>query len=247
MQRILIIGATSSVAGELARLYLAQGDQLYLLARNEQKLAPLLREWGSSVLGSACLDFEELDANAQVIEEAYACCGWFDLIVIAHGYLGDQMKSETHFEEAYRQISVNYLSVVAQLVALTKQFETFPNRSAQVAVISSVAGDRGRPRNYTYGSAKGALTLYLQGLRSRYWGRIHWTTIKLGPVDSPMTVDHEKNVFFTTSPQAAQGIQRAIHRKRAEVYVPWRWSSIMTLVRMLPEPLFQKFSFLSGR
>jgi len=247
MQRILLIGATSAVAGSLARLYRAQGAHFYFLARSEAKLQPLLVEFGSSVVGSECLDFVDYDAGRQAIERAYERSGWFDLVVMAHGYLGDQLKSETDFDESLAQIAVNYCSVVTQLIVLSQKVEQHPERTTQIAVLTSVAGDRGRPRNYTYGSAKGALTLYLQGLRSRFWKRLTITTIKLGPVHSPMTVDHEKNALFVSSEAAARGIQRAILNKRGEVYVPSRWWWIMSVVKHLPEPLFQKFRFLAGR
>jgi decaprenylphospho-beta-D-erythro-pentofuranosid-2-ulose 2-reductase len=114
--------------------------------------------------------------------------------------------------------------------------------------MGSVAGDRGRPRNYTYGAAKGALTLYLQGLRSRlYPVGVAVTTLKLGPVDTPMTVDHAKNPLFTTPERLAPAIVRAIDRRAGEVYLPWYWRPILAVVRNTPEPLFQRLRFLSGR
>ena len=109
-------------------------------------------------------------------------------------------------------------------------------------------GARGRPRNYTYGAAKGALNLYLQGLRSRlYPAGVKVTTLKLGPVDTPMTRTHRKNALFATPARAARDIVRALDRGAGEVYVPWYWRPIMAVVRNTPEPLFQRLGFLSGR
>src|SRR5690606_4280000 len=121
----------------------------------------------------------------------------FDLALLAHGYLGNQLKSEESFSEAMAQISVNFVSAVAWLIPLAQRMEE--RGRGHLTVITSVAGDRGRPRNYTYGASKGALGLYLQGLRSRLYGNVTVTTIKLGPVDTPMTVDHDKNASFITS------------------------------------------------
>jgi decaprenylphospho-beta-D-erythro-pentofuranosid-2-ulose 2-reductase len=121
-------------------------------------------------------------------------------------------------------------------------------RAGQLAVITSVAGDRGRPRNYTYGAAKGALNTYLQGLRTRlYPAGVSVTTLKLGPVDSPMTVDHGKHALFGQPKPVADGIVRAIDARASEAYVPSFWRAIMPIVKHTPERLFQRLAFLSGR
>ena len=247
MQRILLIGATSSVAQSVARLYQRRGASFYLLARDPNKLAPLVTEFGSRVLGSECFDFCAYDETEAAIDRAYAAAGPFDLILIAHGYLGDQAASEQAFDEALRQIAVNYMSVVAQLISLSKHWEAEVSNLPHLVVTCSVAGERGRPRNYTYGSAKGALALYLEGFRSRFWRRATVTTIKLGPVDTPMTVHHEKNFSFVSSEEAAAGIFAAIEKKKSVAYVPARWRPIMAIVRNLPESIFQKLRFLSAR
>ncbi|HEX4354527.1 MAG TPA: SDR family NAD(P)-dependent oxidoreductase, partial [Polyangiales bacterium] len=107
---------------------------------------------------------------------------------------------------------------------------------------------RGRPRNYTYAAAKSALNTYLQGVRSRlYRSGVKVHTIKLGPVDSPMTVDHPKNALFTSPERAARGVVRAIDRGAAEAFVPGFWRVIMPIVRNMPEAIFQRVGALSGR
>jgi short-subunit dehydrogenase len=114
--------------------------------------------------------------------------------------------------------------------------------------MSSVAGERGRPRNFTYGAAKGALNVYLQGLRTRLHGsgvRVH--TFKLGPVDTPMTVDHRKTLVFARARDVAAGILTTVDRGRGEAYLPWFWRPIMAVVRSLPEPALRRIPFLAGR
>lgn len=242
---IVIVGATSSVAADVARIYAERGDKLVLVARNEEKLRDLVDELGSSVVGTRCFDFTEHRKIEGVVQALVERHGAFRLVLIAHGYLGDQLLSERSFDEAYEQIAVNYLSAVAWLVPLANEMEA--KGGGHLAAITSVAGDRGRPRNYTYGSAKGALALYLQGLRSRLYPAIRVTTLKLGPVETPMTVDHQKNASFITSRQAARGIVRALDRRASEVYVPSYWRPILWAVRIMPEALFQRLGFLSGR
>jgi decaprenylphospho-beta-D-erythro-pentofuranosid-2-ulose 2-reductase len=242
---VLILGATSTVAADVARLYRSRGARFYLVARSRDKLAQLSRELGASVIGETCVDFVDTAATLTALRFALDSLGVVDLALLAQGDLGSQVESETDFTEAERQLLVNYVSAVAQLTVLGPFFEA--QGRGTIAVISSVAGERGRPRNYTYGSAKGGLTIYLQGLRSRLWPRVTVTTIKLGPVDTTMTSAHEKNALFVSSEQAARGIVRAIGRRRGEVYVPGFWRFIMLIVRSLPEGIFQRLAFLSAR
>ena len=192
-------------------------------------------------------DLCDLDRAPALVDEAVAALGGrVDVVLIAHGELGDQERSEHDFAEAERILRINLLSVVALIVPVANLLEQ--QRSGALAVITSVAGERGRPRNYTYGAAKGALNLYLQGVRSRlYRAGVQVTTLKLGPVDTPMTATHPKNALFAAPTRVARDIVRAIDRGAGEVYVPWFWWTIMAVVRNAPEPLFQRLRALSGR
>jgi short-subunit dehydrogenase len=132
------------------------------------------------------------------------------------------------------------------LIPLANYFES--ERRGRIGVITSVAAERGRPRNYTYGAAKGALNVYLQGLRTRlYSAGVSVTTIKLGPVDSPMTATHSKHLLFGKPEPVARDIVAAMDRNAAEAYVPSFWRALMPIVKNTPERLFQKIPFLSGR
>lgn len=245
MRRVLIIGATSSIAQGIARLEHQRGSQLYLLARDRDKLEGLSAQLAPSVIGYEALDFDNLEANAPAIEQAFTQMGTIDLVLIAHGLLGNQVKSEEDLNEALRITQTNYLSVMSQLLSVTACLKS--QDSGHIAAISSVAAVRGRPRNYTYGAAKSALSTYLQGVRSRLYPHVHVTNVLLGPVDTPMTRQHEKNSLFLTSDDAARRILRAIDRKKNDVFVPGFFRGIMWLVDSLPEFLFQRFPSISGR
>jgi decaprenylphospho-beta-D-erythro-pentofuranosid-2-ulose 2-reductase len=246
MKRILILGATSAVASEIAAAYAQSGAKLHLVGRNAEKLAAVSARCCGAAVTSERADFDDLNANEAVVARAIAALGGLDIALVAHGELGDQLATEVAFAAAQATFHTNLLSVVSLLVPLANALEQ--QQAGQLAVITSVAGDRGRPRNYTYGAAKGALTLYLQGVRTRlYSAGIGVTTIKLGPVDSPMTVGHDKNALFVQPKVAAKGIIAAIEARAEEAYVPKVWSAIMPVVRNLPEPIIQRLKFLSGR
>jgi decaprenylphospho-beta-D-erythro-pentofuranosid-2-ulose 2-reductase len=246
-EKVVVFGATSAIAQEVAAIYAARGARLFLVGRNPAKLAAVCGRLGGAVVGSRALDLDDASfAPGLVIEAAAALGDGFDVALIAHGQLGDQPQTEADYAAAEAVLTTNFLSAVALLIPIANLLQA--QRRGHVAVLSSVAGERGRPRNYTYGAAKGALTIYLQGLRTRLWRHgvgVH--TIKLGPVDTPMTVGHRKHLLFGRADRVAADVVRAIDSGLGVAYVPWFWGVIMPIVRALPEPVMQRLSFLSGR
>ena len=244
--QVLIFGATSAVAAEVAVLCAERGDRLHLVARNPDKLAEVARRCGASTVTTQCADFAELPHNEQVVRHALDVLGHVDTVLIAHGDLGDQLASERSFADAEQILRVNFTSVVSLLIPLANHLEQA--KGGSIGVITSVAGDRGRPRNYTYGAAKGALNTYLQGLRTRlYASGVSVTTLKLGPVDTPMTREHKKHALFGKPKSVARAILRAMDANVPEAYVPSFWAATMPIVKNTPEWLFQRLPFLSGR
>ncbi|MDB4972903.1 MAG: oxidoreductase, short-chain dehydrogenase/reductase family [Myxococcaceae bacterium] len=245
-QQVAIFGATSAIAADVARLYTKRGAQLYLVARSEDKLERLVAELGSAVVGSAAQDFDRTERAEHCVATAIATLGHIDIAIIAHGVLGDQLESEASVETAEQIARTNYLSAVALIIPLANHFER--RGYGHLAVMSSVAAERGRPRNYTYAAAKSALNTYLEGVRSRLYAKgVKVHILKLGPVDTPMTVDHPKNLLFSRAPEVARQIVRAIDRDVFEAYVPGYWRPVMFAVRHLPEFVFQRVRGLSAR
>lgn len=251
-ERVLIFGATSAIAAEVAVLYARRGARLHLVARNADKLSALAERLRAdpgtahAVVSTERADFAQLADSSALVARALSALGGFDTVLIAHGDLGDQLASERSFDAAEATLLVNFTSVVALLVPLANHLEAA--RSGRLGVITSVAGERGRPRNYTYGAAKGGLNVYLQGLRSRlYRSNVSVTTLELGPVDTPMTRDHEKHPLFGKPAPVARDIVAALDARESRAIIPRAWRIIMPLVKLVPEPLFQKLSFLSGR
>jgi len=246
MARVLVLGATSQVASEVAKIHAARGDRLHLVGRNREKLAAVQAACSATHVTTRAADFDDLDGSEALVDEAIATLGGLDTVLVAHGDLRDQIASEQSFAEAEATLRTNFLSVVALVIPIANYMER--ERSGRIGVIASVAGDRGRPRNYTYGAAKGGLAIYLQGVRTRlYAAGVPVTTIKLGPVDSPMTRDHKKHMLFSKPEAVAKDIVAAMDAGAGEAYVPAVWAAIMGIVRNTPETVFQKLSFLSGR
>ena len=244
MQKILIIGATSAIAEAAARRFAQRGDSLYLLARDGERLDALLADLkirGASATAGARFDANDHERHAAVIEQAAIAMGGLDAVLIAHGTLPDQQACQADAALALREIGTNALSVIGLLTHIANRFEA--QRAGVIAVIGSVAGDRGRQSNYVYGSAKGMLAIFLQGLRNRLQkAGVHVLTIKPGFVDTPMTASFKKGPLWATPDQVAQAIVKAMDRRRDVLYTPFFWWGIMAIIRSVPEAIFKKLS-----
>jgi short-subunit dehydrogenase len=242
MQKILIIGATSAIAEATARRYAMQGARLHLVARDVQRLKSISQDLtvrGAVEVSYDSLDVCELVHHAAVLDVAWDILGEVDVVLIAHGTLPDQTKCEASVEYALEQFAINGTATIALLSALASRLRS----GGSIAVISSVAGDRGRASNYLYGSAKAAVNAYASGLRQRLAKKsINVLTIKPGFVDTPMTRDFKKGALWATPDVVARGIVRAVASRRSVAYLPGFWALIMTIIRAIPEPLFKRMS-----
>lgn len=167
--------------------------------------------------------------------------GQIDLALIAHGVLDDQIAAEANFEVAAASLHTNFTSTVSLITWLANYFQV--QRAGTLAVISSVAGDRGRKSNYVYGAAKGAVNIFLDGVRNRIdRDGVQVLTIKPGFVDTAMTANVPKTALFATPDQVAKGIVSAIEKRKDVAYVPWFWAGIMLIIRLVPGRVFKKLN-----
>ena len=242
MQRLLIFGATSALAEATARLFAEDGSSFLLAGRDGDKLdavAADLRVRGAAQVASAAVDALDFDRHQPVVEEAFAALGGLDTVLIAYGTLPDQKACEQSFDAARRELEINALAVMSLLTHAANRFEH--QGFGIIAVLGSVAGDRGRQSNYVYGTAKGAVSLFMQGLRNRLHPcGVRVLTIKPGFVDTPMTAAFAKGLLWARPQQVAEGIYQAIVKKKDIVYLPCFWSPIMQVIRAMPESIFKR-------
>jgi decaprenylphospho-beta-D-erythro-pentofuranosid-2-ulose 2-reductase len=242
MQKVLIIGATSAIAESVARLYAARSAALFLVGRNAARLDAIaadLRVRGAHQVATCSLDVNDIASHAGMLDSAWAAHGGIDTVLIAHGTLPDQAACDASVDVALREFATNGTSTIALCTALALRLAPGSN----LAVISSVAGDRGRASNYLYGSAKAAVTAFLsgQGQRLRKQG-INILNIKPGFVDTPMTQAFKKGALWASADKVAQGIVRASDRRRAVAYLPGFWWAIMMVIKNIPEFVFRRIS-----
>lgn len=244
MKKILIIGATSSIAEATARLYAADGDRIALVARNQARLDAIasdLRERGADSVACFVMDANDFDRHEGVLAEADEALGGIDFALVAHGTLPDQELCERSADAMRDEFTTNCTSTLSLVTVLANMLE--PRGTGSIGVITSVAGDRGRRSNYVYGAAKGAVGLFLGGLRNRLHGSgVHVLTIKPGFVDTPMTAAFKKGPLWAKPASIARGIRAAQRRKRDVVHLPGFWRMIMLVIRLIPEWIFKRMS-----
>lgn len=245
MKNILIIGANSAIANACARTWAAQQARFFLVGRNADKLAQVandLRARGANDVLTHALDMNDMSAHEAMLDSAFSKLGTLDISLVAHGTLPDQALCQQNVEVALREFSSNGLSVIALLTRLSNRLEQ--QRSGTIAVISSVAGDRGRPSNYLYGTAKAAVSTFCEGLRARLFkAGVHVLTIKPGFVDTPMTQGLPlPKALVATPEQVAKDIANAIEKKKNSIYTPNFWALIMLTIRSIPNFVFKRIS-----
>jgi short-subunit dehydrogenase len=242
VKKILIIGATSAIAEATARIWAQRGDELFLVARNQERLNVLTKDLkvrGSPGVHSYCMDANAFEEHLPMLDKAFGMLGKIDVVLIAHGTLSNQKECEHSVELTLQEIKTNALSAIALLTHLANRFER--QGTGTIAVISSVAGDRGRASNYVYGSAKAMVTTFTSGLRQRlYKSGVSVVTIKPGFVDTPMTAEFKKGLLWVKPEVVAKNIINSVDKNKNEVYAPNFWIVIMGVIKIIPNKVFKK-------
>lgn len=242
MKKILVIGATSAIAQEVAKIYAQEKHELILWARNTEMLNVIEQDLlvrGATKTSVLSHDLNDFSVHAEMVNKMWDTHGKIDIVLLAHGVLGDPRKAEVEQNEMMHLLNSNFVSHASLLTFISQKM--VQQGFGTIAVISSVAGDRGKQSNYVYGSAKAGMTAYTDGLRNRLFPTgVHVLNIKLGPVDTPMTKDHKKTPLFGKAPAVGAGIVKAIEHQRNTVYLPFFWRYIMLIINSIPEFLFKR-------
>jgi decaprenylphospho-beta-D-erythro-pentofuranosid-2-ulose 2-reductase len=238
--KVLVVGSTSAIAEAAARIWAARGASFYLAARRESLQEASAADLG--VRGAAKVvteRFDALDAGARagLVERAEAALGGLDCLFVAYGTLPEQEACVQDAALAIREIELNGVATVDLVLRAAARFEA--QGAGTIAVITSVAGVRGRASNFVYGAAKSLVSTLLEGLRHRLHGKgVAVVDIRPGFVDTPMTAAFPKGALWATPAKVAADIVAAVDRRAGIVYTPWFWRWIMLVIRHIPEPIF---------
>jgi len=239
MNRVLVLGATSAIAQQVARVYAERGAALFLVARNEQRLSAVaddLRVRGAQV-ETAVADLDDAAGH----EELLARAAPLQIVFLAYGALGDARRTEQSTEAAEAILRTNLSSPLSLLTRAAGRLEAQGNGC--IVALSSVAGDRGRASNAVYGAAKAGLSAFLSGLRNRLSrSGVRVITVKPGLVDTPMTVHLPKNRLYSSPERVARDVVRGIDGTAEVIYTPWWWRWVMLVVLVIPERVLKGLS-----
>ena len=242
MKNVAIFGAYSAIAEATGRQLANADSRFFLVGRDREKLdqvaADLQVRGAQDVYVFDCY----LAAPAEVlasVDALFDALGTVDVALLAHGTLPDQKACEGDAGQTIAALEVNALSHIGVLTLLAERFEQ--QGTGTIAVITSVAGDRGRKSNYVYGAAKRAVSTFLDGLRHRFAAtNVRVIDIRPGFVDTPMTADFTKGALWASPQKVGADIARAIDKGKPVTYTPWFWRYIMLIIRNVPAFVFHK-------
>lgn len=241
MHKLLILGATSPIARNLAREFAREGSSLYVAGRDAEevrRVAADLRIRFQAPVSWGEFEASNFEGHERFLERVIQAMDGLTGVVLCFGDLGDQERATRDFMHSRRILENNFLGAASILTHVANYLESC--RSGFIVGISSVAGDRGRQSNYVYGAAKGALSLFLQGLRNRLSPvGVRVLTVKLGFVDTGMSYGRAGSFLVASPGSAALSIYRAIMKSRDVVYLPWLWRPFMWFIRAIPERVFK--------
>jgi len=240
MPTVLILGATSDIGFAIARKFASEKYDVQLAARNTGSLQPFQSDIEIRY-GVKCTlhTFDALDFGSHT-DFYNSLLPKPDVTVYVIGYMNDNEKVITDWEESLRTINTNYTGAVSILNLVAADYAL--RKSGTIIGISSVAGNRGRQSNYIYGSAKSAFTAYLSGLRNKlYHDKVHVMTVLPGFVYTKMTEHLKLPPLLTANPEnVAAAIYNGVRSKKDILYVKWFWRYIMLIITSIPEAIFKK-------
>ncbi len=244
IKKIVIIGATSAIAEHCARLWVAgENVDLTLVGRQTSRLERIAVDLRirspQSAIHVLQAEFLDPDAIQQTADDIVAQ-GPVDIVLIAHGSLPDQIYCQDNLRNCREALEVNGISPVLYAEAFAKHM--IRSNRGTLALIGSVAGDRGRKSNYVYGAAKGLVTRYVQGMQHRFAGTgVKIVLIKPGPTDTPMTAHlNKRGVKLASVEDVSLNIVNAVESSRAVAYTPEKWRYIMFILKHMPNFIFNK-------
>jgi len=242
MKNLLVLGATSGIAQAYINRVAERFENIVLVARDSVKLAQLsshVATVSKATVSTIESDLSDSARHEELISRVITQMGSIDCALISYGQLTDQSRCVDDASYAMEQFNLNGTSTISLSLCLARQMST--QNDGTLAVIGSVAGDRGRRSNYCYGAAKSAVESFLAGLRSDMQKhKVHVLTIKPGFVDTPMTSDIKKGALWASADKVASDIDTAIQKRKNLLYTPWFWRYIMLVIKSIPEFVFKK-------
>jgi short-subunit dehydrogenase len=240
----LVLGGSSAIARAFARVAAEAGSDVLLAGRDLEDLERTARDvrvrYGR-VAEAIAFDATDLASHAGFVEAVRGRAARFD-VMLAFGLMPNQSSIDADPALGVETIAATYTGAASVLLHLAPALER--QGEGRVIVIGSVAGDRGRLKNYVYGSAKAGLHAFAQGLRARLFrAGVQVTTVKPGFIDTAMTFGMKTGPLMASPEACARACLRHARRGREVAYYPPVWRLVMLIIKLIPEPLMKRMSF----
>lgn len=240
--KAVVFGGNSTIAKEVQKVWASRGYSLVLIGRDAEHLKSVRADL--IVRGAAAVEIVEKDLSDYDGADGFVSDLWdvhqgFDVVFMAYGALGAQGDDEVSSGRTIKMLKINMISHCAFLTPIANLMEQ--RRQGAIAVITSVAGDRGKQSNYIYCAAKAGKIAFLSGLRNRLFSKgVHVVDLRLGFVDTEMTKAFKKGPLWVKPRYVAVKICDAIDAKKDVVYLPHFWWIIMIIIKSIPEFVFKR-------
>ncbi len=243
VQSILVLGGASDLALATCReLVGRRGATVVLAARKPEACADavdVLRRAGASAVDAVAFDALDFPSHDAFIGRTFDKYGGFDVVLVAFGVLGDQLRAEADRGAALEIVQTNFDGVVSVSVPLVTRLRA--QGHGCLVLFSSVAGERVRRSNFVYGSAKAGADAYFQGLSAALAGSgVAVTIVRPGFVHTKMTAGMRAAPLATTPEQVGRAVAGAIARGTEIVWVPVSLRFVMAVLRHLPRRVFRR-------
>jgi short-subunit dehydrogenase len=243
--RVLMLGANSGIAEATARLYAAEGAALLLAGRDAERLEALaagLRTLGASRCETAVLDLVTADPAVE-LPRLTSRLGGVDHIHIAYAIMPEQSVAAAELAIAAQMMATNYTSTALWSLAAANLLES--QGHGALVVLGSVAGDRGRRKNFIYASTKAGIETLVEGIAHRFAAMPgtagpRAVVVKPGPTATAMTANGPPGRRLSSADEVARLVRRAADHGGPVQYAPRRWRLIMRIVREMPWWLFRR-------
>lgn len=246
MKNIVIVGATSGIARACAKIWVSDLTevQLTLLVRDEvrgERVAQDLQVRNPKAnVKVLSVNFEDAHLIQKTVHELVSNQAP-DIVLIAHGVLSDQFECEKNLLATKESLQINGVSPV--LFAHEFALQMSKVDCGTLAVIGSVAGDRGRKSNYIYGASKGLIEIFVRGMQHRFADRnFQVSLIKPGPTGTAMTEHLKGSTPLANVDDVAAQIVGGLEKRKSVIYAPVKWAFIMWVIRHLPDCVFNRLN-----
>ncbi len=238
IKSLFVLGSTSLIARELCLELAKEGcKKFHLVCRNSAKNLPLIKQLENDFNASVSEEVVNLKDD-NLYSESLPKEKDFDLYLITAGTLGNNELAISDINESYKIFNVNYYFLVPWIMSITNHERL--NKNSRLWVFSSVASDRGRPSNYSYGAAKSALTTYCEGLIARsIKSNFKIRLIKAGFMMTPMSEGKAPKILCIKPKDVAKKLLKQKDKTGVE-YLPWWWFPIMKIIKILPSKFVSK-------